>query len=157
MKTLWKIGVIGVVPLILGLAFNQITPRGIPWRLLVSPFSSQARRNAWKPVATDSAFVMFMDGSTVFLDIRPKPEFLLDHIPNAQSVPFFDVFKNPVLLADLDSAASVLVYDFEPLSNKSRLVVQQLQHRGISNVGFLRNGFKEWLEYSFPVEKGETP
>lgn len=151
-RTLKRILVTGCAALILGFLVNQAHPRGIGWRLLLLSVDAQSRREAWNPISADSAFVHFMMRTAVFIDIRTGEEFELDHIPGARSVPFRDFFRHPVIGQERETV--LVLYAFEPMSTRPRLVAQQLLKMGHPDVMFLRNGFSEWLERGFPTERG---
>ena len=151
-QTLKRIFITGFAALILGFFVNQAHPRGIGWRLLLLSVDTQSRREAWNPISADSAFVHFMMKTAVFIDIRPGEEFDLDHIPDARSIPFHDFFKRRVI--DEVYETVLVLYAFEPMSTRPRLMAQQLRKMGYTCVMFIRNGFSEWLERGFPTERG---
>src|SRR4030042_1515827 len=152
LQTLKRILITGCTALILGFLVNQVHPRGIGWRLLLLSVDAQSRREAWNPISADSAFVHFMMRTAVFIDIRPGEEFALDHIPGARSVPFHDFFRHPFIGREREGV--LVLYAFEPMSTRPRLVAQQLGKMGYTGVMFIRNGFSEWLERGFPTERG---
>ncbi|OVE79053.1 hypothetical protein BVY01_03595 [bacterium I07] len=156
MKRFKRIIIIGVVSLLAGVLTNQLHREGIPWRLLALSFSSANMNEAWRPVSTDSSFVHFMRQSAVFVDLRPQDKYTLDHIPGARSCPFFNFFKNPSIFPD-DKNLTYILYCFEPMCKEARIMGQQLIKEGYTQVLFIRNGYKEWLEKTFPVESGAGP
>lgn len=146
--------VLGLAALLLGMAWNQAHPQGLGWRLLWLTLSDPPRSAAWTPLATDSAFALFIQGSAEFIDIRDPQAFALDHIPGAESRPFFDFFhgKDPAEWPSRDQ--TLVLYDFETNSRRAPLMVWACQKKGYRSVFFLRNGFKDWLDYGFPVQTG---
>jgi len=150
-----RIVCIGVLSLIIGLVINQIHLRGIPLRLLVFSFKQDLLQKGWKPISTDSSFVHYLRGSAYFFDIRSREEYTLDHLKGGQSLPFYEFINNPKAFNLPDKESVIILYDFPQHSSKVPIMVQQLEHIGFKHVFFLRNGFSEWLEYSFPIEKGD--
>ena len=156
MKTLTRMAVIGLASLLIGICVNQLISQGMPWRMLAL---SVPGRSSWKHYQTttvDSAFFSFLQESAVFVDIRPKKDFDLDHVPGALSLPFREFFADPSIFNDQDRETTYLLYDAERNSRPVRLMSRQMEKMGFQNILILRGGFIEWLDRTFPVEGGET-
>ncbi|MBN2415164.1 hypothetical protein JXO52_04955 [bacterium] len=136
-----------------GILYNSLHPAGLPPALLSLPVSGVSREQAWRPVSTDSAFFMYVARSAEFVDIRPAASFTVDHIPGAVSLPFIQLARGGAGSA-LAGARALIIYDFEPHSEKAVTAVRLLLRFGFSDVSFLRNGYAGWLEYGFPVSGG---
>ncbi|MFO7889663.1 MAG: rhodanese-like domain-containing protein [bacterium] len=150
-----RIVCIAVLSLIIGIVVNQIHPRGIPLRLLIFSFKANSVQKGWQPISTDSSFVHYLQGSAHFFDIRPREQYRLDHIKNAQSLPFYEFINSPKAFNLPEKKSVIILYDFNPLSSKAPIMIQQLKSMGYKHIFFLRNGYSEWLEYDFPTKKGD--
>lgn len=154
-NTVLRIICIAVISLIIGIAVNQIHPLGIRLHVLVAGFSGHSSLQGWRPISADSSFVHYLQDSAYFVDIRPRKEYQLDHLKGALSIPFYDFMIHPETFNLPEKKSLLILYDFPPLSPKAPIMIKQLTRRGYENVFFLRNGYAKWLEYGFPIQKGE--
>ncbi len=148
-----KILVILFAGLILGCIINQFHPNGVPLRLMMLDISGPPRSQAWTPISTDSAFALLVNRTALFLDIRTREDFRLDHIPGARSLPFHTIFRNPNAFQGTDNNRPVIIYDFPVHSDRAVAVVRLLKKRNTGRIYFLRGGFSGWLSLGFPAEK----
>ncbi len=145
---------IAVISLILGVVVNQMHPEGIAWRLLSLTLTGTGESRGWTYTSVDSSFGLFLAGDAQFVDTRPGTSFTLDHIPGAVGLPFHDLFQDKNSMSVEDKAKTLILYDLERNSNKVRLVARQLTREGFSTVLVMRGGFVEWLDKTYPVERG---
>ncbi len=145
-----------IVGLLLGLVINQVHPRGIRLPVLISSLVLNSSQQGWRPISADSSFVLYMQKSAHFFDIRSREQFKLDHLKGARSLPFYEFMIHPEDFDLPEKESVIILYDFPPHSPKAPLMIRQLESRGYKEVFFLRNGYSQWLEYGFPIEKGEN-
>ena len=81
------------------------------------------------------------------LDVRPKDEFALGHLPGAVNVPLGELERR---LADLDPRLEIVAYCRGPYCVLSYEAVAQLRARGFK-VRRLEDGFPEWKAAGLPV------
>ena len=146
--------VLSAAALAAGFAVNQVNDQGIPWRLLVPAFSRDRipARLGYLSVET-MQHLLESEGAMVW-DIRPADDYRIDHIPNAESVPFIDFLRRPARYPLPDRKDVLIVYDFEPGSPRARILGRWLVRQGLVQTRMLYPGFSGWLEAGLPVEKG---
>ena len=155
MRTVKRIILIGLMSLLVGVVLNQLISQGMRWRMLMLSIPGKAGWKHYNTTTVDSAFFCFLEKTHTFVDIRSKKDFDIDHVPEALSLPFRDFFNSPALFEDQDRDAEYILYDAEINSRPVRLVSQQLEKMGFTNILILRGGFIEWLDRTFPVQGGD--
>jgi len=154
----WKIGIrltiMSLGSLLIGFLANQFLNRGIHWKILLLSLPSTSEQTKWHYVSTDSAFSIFLQQEALFVDIRNREDFEIDHIPNALSLPFISYFNNSEQFYQQNRDATFILYDLERNSKDVRLVARQVIKDKFSSVYILRGGFVEWLDRTYPVEGG---
>lgn len=156
-QTLLRILVVAVLTLFLGLGINQFKEEGFHWQ-----FVAYALPDAWSfdnsvVIPADSAFAAFLDESAVFIDIRSRVEYQVDHVPNAVLYPYHDFRSDPGGLNPDFAKPLCVVYGDRTMTHKAFRVARQIKriNPGMS-VAILENGYGAWLSMDFPVEsKGE--
>ncbi len=144
--------VLVMMALFVGGLVNLFHPRGIPPALLMTSFQ---KHGPWDRISPDSAFVLYTQHQAIFLDIQPKKEYQIDHIPNAHSLPFFDFFRNIKRFKKSYPKEKIYVlYGDESTMHQARLMSAQLRGLGYPQVATLYGGLLLWLEVGYPVEKG---
>jgi len=154
LKTILRIVIIGIGTVVLGIGINQLHENGIPWRVLRLSFPLQSSQVSFYTLSTDSSFSFHFDPVYQFIDIREKNLFDIDHIPNAVSLPFQDIFRKKELMLDSLATRPILVYDQNRNSSNAELTAGYFCHQGCKNVMIMRGGFIEWLDRGYPVEQG---
>lgn len=89
-------------------------------------------------------------GVVTVLDVRPKDEFTLSHLPGAISVPLGELTRR---LAELDPEQEIVAYCRGPYCVLSYEAVAMLRARGFK-VRRLEDGLPEWRAAGLPVEAG---
>jgi len=153
-KLLIRIICIVFFSLFAGIVVNQIHPHGIPFRLLVLSFKANSHQKGWNPISADSSYVYYLQNKAYFYDIRSQEQYSLDHLKGARSLPFYEFIDHPDAFNLPEKESIIILYDFEQNSTKAPIMIQQFENMGYQQVFFLRNGYVEWLEYGFPIEKG---
>jgi rhodanese-related sulfurtransferase len=154
MKTILRMAILASGSFLIGLLVNPFLNEGIPWRLLVPTNINRIQQARITYYDAITATRISEEKTTLFIDIRPKADFRLDHIPRATSMPFVEYFRKPARFLLPDQETTVIVYDFEFGSRKARILARYLARKGFAQVGVLYSGFSEWIQSGFPVEKG---
>ena len=149
-----QIAILIMGSLFVGILVNQVQNKGIHWKILLLSLPSTSNPTGLTYVSTDSAFFGYLQQEAVFVDIRLCDDFEIDHIPGALSQPVFDFFNHTDLFEPRERDAKVILYDLERNSKNVRLMARQLVKEGFKNVFIMRGGFVEWLDKTYPVEKG---
>lgn len=156
MKTVMRMAILGMGSLLIGLLVNPFLNEGIPWRLLVPMEMNRTIKSRITFFDAKTAFTISGEKAALFIDIRPKAEFRLDHIPGAMNVPFVEFFRKPSRFLLPNKATLVIVYGFEFGSKKARILARYLARNGFMQTGMLYSGFSEWIQSGLPVEKGQV-
>jgi rhodanese-related sulfurtransferase len=88
------------------------------------------------------------DGLVTLLDVRPKDEFAVGHLPGAFNIPIAELERR---LAELPSDREVIAYCRGPYCVLSFDAVVLLRARGY-RVRRLEDGYPEWKAEGLPVE-----
>lgn len=134
----------------LGLAANQLSPRGLP--LIAPPKAAPAQGEF---IALEQANLLWQGGGALFLDAREPGDFAAGHIGNALNLPaqsFAQHYGNvaPLLTPE---AALVLYCDGQECDLSHRLATS-LRQQGHTNVHLLHNGWTAWRQAGLPVTMG---
>lgn len=153
MRILLRMAILGAGTLIIGILINQYNTRGIPWRLLLASVPISHHSNGWTFVSPDSALLLYTQKKALFIDVRDKEDFELDHIGSAVSLPFIEFYKRPSKFKDWNIDKNYILYSFGTTSRHDELAAGQLARSGFRNVFILHGGFGIWLEKNYPVER----
>ncbi len=94
------------------------------------------------------------DEKFILLDVRPKPDFVLRHIPGAVSFPVSEMAYERVHERLLDKKVPIIVYCFSTKCPMSVNAARRLISLGYSVVDY-KGGIWEWLENGNIVISGE--
>lgn len=136
--------------LLAGLAINQVHPQGIRWSLL-KPLPPAAPGARLGDVSIEDAFFLFLEAKARFIDVRPREEYAIDHVPGAFSLPPADYYRAPALIENIERTATLVIYCFDSQCSEAGIMAQELHDLGFQEVLVLTDGFSEWLEKGFPV------
>lgn len=153
MKIVFQIVIVSSISLFLGLIWNQINPRGIPCRLLWTQVHSGTLGEQCS-LDINQAFMLSLNDSVQFVDLRPESEFNIDHIQNAISVPWLNVIRHTERLDSLSVNRTYILYTFHSEGAPCKAVAGLMKEHGFEDVFILREGFASWLDLGFPVELG---
>jgi ArsR family transcriptional regulator len=87
-------------------------------------------------------------GLVTVLDVRPRDEFELGHLPGAVNIPLGELERH---LAGLDPKQEIVAYCRGPYCVLSYEAVARLRARGFT-IRRLEDGFPEWRAAGLPVE-----
>jgi len=88
------------------------------------------------------------DGLVTVLDVRPKDEFAMEHLPGAVNIPLDELETR---LSEIDPAQEVIAYCRGPYCVLSFEAVAALRQRGIK-ARRMEDGLPEWRAAGLPVE-----
>lgn len=158
MRILRQIFVLISVSIVIGMVFNQFSPRGIPWyRLVPSFFFIHSDISVpVKIISADSAFTLLQEQKGQFIDLRLPADYRLDHIPTALNIPLDTVLSGK---ADriLPETGTVILYDAEGDLESLRRAAGKLRATRFRAMYLLFDGYLGWLEKEYPVNRGENP
>jgi ArsR family transcriptional regulator len=107
-------------------------------------------RDSLEAVSRSELVDLVSAGSVTTLDVRPRDEFALGHLPGAVNVPLSELERR---LADLDRDKEIVAYCRGPYCVLSYEAVAMLRARGF-RVRRLEDGLPEWRAAGLPVEAG---
>jgi rhodanese-related sulfurtransferase len=153
LRTLLRIILVSLGSLCIGVLTNQWLGHGIRWNVLVFSLPRVFQQPALKYISTDSAYVLFLEQTGIFLDIRSPEDYALDHIPGSRSVPFLEMLRQPGRSEIVNPDTTIVCYGFDPEKSKVKQAADLLIRKGFSQVLILQGGFAEWIERGYPVER----
>lgn len=113
-------------------------------RVMVEYFRA---RDSLEPVSREELTARLWEGLVTVLDVRPRDEFALGHIPGALNVPLLELERR---LAELPADREVVAYCRGPYCVLSFEAVAALRARGYA-VRRLEDGYPEWKAAGLPV------
>lgn len=152
-RILSQMALLCLASFLIGTLVNLFHSQGIHPSLLMTSFTTHS---PFHRISPDSAFVLYNKNQAIFLDIRPRKEYQIDHIPNAHSVPFFAFFRNfKKFKTHYPIDKTYVLYGDESTMHQARLMSSRLHSLGYTKVATLYGGILLWLESGYPVEKGK--
>ncbi len=155
MTTLFRIAVVGCISLVIGVGVNQIIHQGIRMPILLLALPRTENNVDLINISVHEAYDLLLTNRPCFIDIRPKIEFEIDHIPGALSRPFNQHYGQADLLETVENDQIVIVYGFELSNKEAELLTKQLMEQRFGQVRILQGGFAGWIENGYPLETGE--
>ena len=134
----------------LGLAANQVSPRGIP---LVAPLKQAPVVADFIPL--DQAKLLWQSGTAFFLDAREPADYAAGHIGNALNLPaqsFAQHFGEVAPMLALDS--ELVLYCDGPECELSHRLRESLRQLGYTNTHLLFNGWTAWRQAGLSTTLG---
>jgi rhodanese-related sulfurtransferase len=164
MKTMVRqIIFLGLLALTSG-AVRQWAPNGVSWKGNW-PSSSSTAEEAYRMMAKpgDPVFISLADvirlsedpsSGAVFLDARSSTEFSAGHIPQARSLPFYELEKyQDAALTGVSAETPLIIYCEGIGCELSFFLGRDLQKAGYNNIHIFYGGFPEWKEAGRELEK----
>jgi rhodanese-related sulfurtransferase len=137
----------------LGLAANQISPRGLP---LVTPVKPAPAADEFIPL--DQANQLWRSGTAFFLDARAPADYAAGHIGNALNLPAQSFAQHFGQIAPMLTRESPLVlYCDGPECELSHRLRESLRQLGYTNTYLLSNGWTAWRQAGLPTTPGGPP
>lgn len=151
-----------VATLVLGLAVNALSPKGIQWigqwDTSQGVVTARAKDDA---VHSDVEINNPMkvkeiveQGSHVVIDVRLRDAYAMGHLPGALSFPLaeFDEIMDE-LMGVVTRTSPILVYCSGFTCTDSHTFAQRLRDFGFTGVKVYAGGFREWEEMGFEIEE----
>jgi rhodanese-related sulfurtransferase len=151
-RILQQASVILLIGVLLGLAGNQASPRGLP---LIAP--PKAAFNAGEFISLEKANELWRNGATFFLDAREPADYAAGHIGNALNLPAqsFEEHFGEIAPMLAPESSLVLYCDGRDCELSHRLQ-DSLRHLGYTNTHLLFDGWSTWRQAGLPTtEKGQ--
>ena len=134
----------------LGLAANQISPRGLP---LITPPKQAYKAEAF--IALDQAKQLWHRSAALFLDAREPADYAAGHIGNALNLPAQSFAQHFGKIAPLLTRESPLIlYCDGPDCELSHRLRESLRQLGYTNTHLLFNGWTAWRQAGLPTSPG---
>lgn len=103
-------------------------------------------------VRTAEAEVLWHDKATLFLDVRPAPDFAHGHIAGALHLPEEEFEQRfPSLSPRLARARAIVVYCQSVNCGKSLWAAIRLRNEGLTQAQIYPAGWNEWQERGLPT------
>ena len=106
------------------------------------------RRDALEPVSRRELSRRLKQGLVTVLDVRPRDEYAVGHIPSAANIPLRELSKR---LRELPKSREIVAYCRGPYCVLAFEAVNLLRERGYK-VRRLEDGYPEWKAAGLPVE-----
>jgi len=98
------------------------------------------------------AEALWRKSSTLFLDVRPHPDYEFGHIQGAINLPEEDFdTRFTALKPQLEQAETIVIYCKNADCGKSYWSALRLRERGFKQVRIYPHGWYEWCEYKLPI------
>jgi rhodanese-related sulfurtransferase/DNA-binding transcriptional ArsR family regulator len=107
-------------------------------------------RDGLEPISRPELRKRMRAGTVTLLDVRPRDEFVLGHLPNAVNIPLKALEAR---LSELDPSQEIVAYCRGPYCVLTYEAVATLRARGFK-VRRLQDGFPEWRAAGLPVVSG---
>lgn len=155
-QALWQIPALVALAAALALTANHWRADGLPW---VGDWSAEARfaDSAGRSLVMElaQAQALFHQGQAVFVDARPRNQYLEGHIQGALSLPWQEVDRYFVEVAErLDPGQTLITYCDGENCDLSHELALFLKDMGFGEVYVLVNGWSVWQAAGLPVEAG---
>ena len=149
-KTLPRALAIVSLGVVLGLAGNRFSPRGIP---LIAPPKKAPESGAFIPI--DKARELWGSGVALFLDAREPADYEAGHIASALNLPALSFERHFGDIAPMLTPESpVVVYCDGTECELSHHLADNLRQLGYTNVQILSNGWTTWRQAGLPTQQG---
>jgi rhodanese-related sulfurtransferase len=146
----YRIAVILLSAVVLGLAWNALSGRGLA-------LSKNAYVREGDELVEAAQARARLDKGALFLDARPVAFYDMSHIPGALPLPEDDFERAFAKIEPrLRSTFDIIVYCSGFGCEASHLVARRLKERGIPAV-VLNEGWPAWTDAGYPTREGAQP
>lgn len=155
-QALWQVPMLIALACLIAAGTNLWRANGIP---LVGDWSADARFSdaggESLVIAIEQARQLFAQDEALFVDARPENQYAQGHIRGALSLPWQDVDRYFVEIADpLEGQKRIIVYCDGETCDLSHEVALFLKEMGFKNVRVLVNGWTVWQQAGLPIDTG---
>ena len=145
---------------VLGVAVNQVSPRGIPLLAITADAGGPATLalpEGLEGVDLPAARSAFDEQAALFLDARSPEDYAEGHVPGALSLPAYEFdARFPEIAERVEEAQSIVVYCDGVECSDSIHVAERLVEYGFSDVSVFESGWRAWAESKAPVTAKST-
>lgn len=155
--------ILGIVllSLCIGLVSNQFRTQPLPlvqdWpKTIEERTRKELQAQGVKEISFEAMAEAVRLKKVLILDARPKDFFLLEHIPEARSLPVEESEKYiPQALKDYSQLDPIIIYCEGGTCPDSSALAQKIRQAGWLNVSVYTGGILEWQEKGMPVKQEE--
>jgi rhodanese-related sulfurtransferase len=156
-QALWQMPLLIITAGLIALGVNHWRSDGIA---LVGDWSADARfadaAGHSLVVGLEEAERLFRQDAALFLDARPRAHYAQGHIRGALSLPWQEVDRYFVEIADqLDDTTMIITYCDGESCDLSHELALFLREMGFENPRVLVNGWTLWQQAGLPTNMGE--
>jgi rhodanese-related sulfurtransferase len=148
-----RAGAIVLVCFLIGIGFNLIPARHIPW-LYVPPTEITISNHKIPLVDSKEAVKWLEDPLVVFVDTRDDKDYLKGHVRGAVSLsPDDKEQKFPGIEPLIPQGSKLVLYCYGPDCDMSERVASFLIDFGYSDMMIMKDGYPGWEQNGFPTQK----
>jgi rhodanese-related sulfurtransferase len=156
-QTLWQIPAIIALAGLLAVSVNHFRSDGIP---LVGNWSAEARfsdaAGESLVISLQEAGQLFERNEAVFVDARPRSQYVEGHIRGALSLPWQEVDRHfGEAVGRLEERGAIITYCDGESCDLSHELALFLKEMGFKDVRVLVNGWTVWRQAGLPTAEGE--
>lgn len=159
--------IIILVATVIGILYNLVSPKGIglvgSWsqqilegNIVVPP--SYDKTSDSPPISLADAMSLYNSPHTIFIDARPKEDYLKGHIKGALNLYMeeYDTWA-PKVLPNVPKEATIVTYCGAEECELSLFLARNMNVDGYKNLKIFFGGWEEWLKAGLPTSTGENP
>jgi rhodanese-related sulfurtransferase len=152
---------------VLGILYNLVSPKGIglvgSWspqilegNIIVPP--SYDKTSDSPPISMADAMSLYNTPSTIFIDARPKEDYVKGHIKGALNLYLeeYDTWA-PKVLPNVPKEVTIVTYCGADECELSLFLARNMTYDGYKNIKIFFGGWEEWLKAGLPTSVGENP
>ncbi len=147
----WQAPLIVLIAAVAALTVNALRSQGrLPLTSARPPAAGDDLR-----ISLDQARELFRRGTAIFVDARPRRDYLQGHIRGALSLPWQEVDERIADVADrLTDERVIITYCDGERCTLSHHLARYLVDMGYPRVRVLANGWTRWRQSGLPVARG---
>ena len=138
---------------VFALLFNHFRVSGIA---LVGDWSNEISGAGFLRISLKEAQKEFQQGRAVFLDVRSQARYQQGHIPRSLSLPYESFYESfPAIKAKILPNMKIITYDEGKEFFFGEDLAGLLRGLGFKDIRVFLDGWSQWEEANFPVEKSD--
>ena len=152
---------------VIGIVYNLVSSKGIglvgSWspqilegNIVVPP--SYDKTSDSPPISLVEAMSLYNSPNTIFIDARPKEDYLKGHIKGALNLYMeeYDTWA-PKVLPNVPKEATIVTYCGADECELSLFLARNMTFDGYKNMKIFFGGWEEWVKAGLPTSVGENP
>lgn len=158
-STLFRMMILAISSLSVGIAFNQWHSGGFAWDKLIrrdhsKTYMRMPLQDASKlqRLSLDEAYTLFKTKAGLFVDARQEAIFKLAHIQGAVSC-YYSRAKELPIVKEWEKNKTLITYCGGPRCDQADRLAMQLIEMGFTNVFVFTGGMEEWRTAGYPIEE----